>query len=55
MPVRRGVEENDSAAMLATKRSADAAPEVNLTDHQVQIRLPNLALKPRGDITSSPK
>ena len=34
------------------------APEVNLRGeclHQVQISLPTLALKPRGDVTRSPK
>ena len=47
--------------MLATKRSAGVAPEVNLGEHvthnlhQVQIRLLTLVLKPRGDVTRSPK
>ena len=42
-----------SAAMLAIRMLAGVAPEVNLS--QAQIRLPTLALKPRGDITRSPK
>ena len=47
--------------MLAVKMSAGVTPEVNFRNvHyvylcQVQIRLPTLALKPRGDITRSPK
>ena len=55
------MEEIDLAAMLAAKRSAGVASEVNLREwvtcvpRQVQIRLPTLALKPRGDITRSPK
>ena len=57
----RYVEEIDSVAMLATKRPAGVTPEVNLREHvilcfhQVQIRLLTLALKPRADITRSPK
>ena len=48
-----------SAAMLAAKRLAGVAPEVNLREciclHQARIRLPTLALKPRGNVTRSPK
>ena len=59
MPGSRYVEEIGSAAMLAAKRLADIAPEVNLREYvhlrQARIRLPTLALKPRGDVTRSPK
>ena len=45
--------------MLADKRSAGVTPEVNPSEslcfYQARIRLPTLALKPRGDITRSPK
>ena len=48
--------------MLAVKGSAGVAPEVNLRVNvhhiclrQVQIRLPTLTLKPRGDIIRSAK
>ena len=44
--------------MLAAKRSAGMAPQVNLWDVclcQVQIRLPTQALKLRGDITRRKK
>ena len=51
MPALRYVEENGSAAMLATKNSAGVAPEVDLrgcvTDAQIRL--------PRGDITRIPK
>ena len=54
MPAYRYVEENGSVVMLATKRSADVTPEVNLREHcQVQIRLPTL--KPRGVVNRSSK
>ena len=33
MPAQKYVEENGSAAILATKRSAGVAPEVNLREH----------------------
>ena len=33
MPACRYVEENSSAAMLATKRSAGVTPEVNVKEH----------------------
>ena len=62
MPACRYMEDNSLAAMLASKRSAGVAPEVNLREcishiclHQVQIRLPTLVLKPRGDVSRSPK
>ena len=51
----------EKVATLAAKRSADVAPEVNFREHvtcmrlSVTIRLPALALKPRGDITRCPK
>ena len=58
---RRYVEES-SAAMLATKRSAGVAPEVNLGECISPTPLPRtnkaeptLALKPRGDVPRSPK
>ena len=50
------------AAMLAIYTGRGVAPEVNLRERiyhvclcQVRIRLPTLALKPRGDVTRSPK
>ena len=59
MPAHGYVEGNGLAAMLAGKRLAAVTPEVNLREHvflhQASIRLPTLALKPRGDITRSPK
>ena len=61
MPARRCMKEIGSVTMLATKRSAGVAPEVNLREcvtlHlcQVRIRLPTLTLKPRRDVTRSPK
>ena len=33
MPAGRYMEENDSVAMLAAKRSAGVTPEVNLSEH----------------------
>ena len=50
-----------SAAMLAAKRSAGVAPEMNLRECVTHMLLPSLnkaaplALKPRGDVTRSPK
>ena len=50
-----------SAAMLAAKRSAGVAPEVNFMEYVTCMPPPSmnkaetLALKPRGDITRSPK
>ena len=47
--------------MQPTKRSVGVTPEVSLRNiyhiclHQVLIRLPTLALKPKGDVTRSPK
>ena len=63
IPARTYGEENGSAAMLAVKRSESVIPEVNLRECVTHIciclhhgiRLPTLALKPRGDITRSPK
>ena len=59
MPTHRYVGENGPAAMLVTKRSAGVAPEVNLREHITHMPVPSanktLALKPRGDITRSPK
>ena len=55
------MEEINSAAMLAAKRSVGVTPEMNLREHvtcmpsPMLIRLPTLALKPRGDVTRSPK
>ena len=50
-----------TAAMLVLYTGKGVAPEVNLREHichiylcQVQIRLPTLDLKPRGDINRSP-
>ena len=50
------------AAMLAIYTSSGVAPEVNLREHISRTPLqssnktePTLALKPRGDITRSPK
>ena len=55
------VEDNGSAAMLATKRSAGATPEMNLGECVTCMPLPKcvnkaptLALKSRGDTTRSP-
>ena len=53
MPTRRYMEEIESAAMLATKRSAGVAPEVNLGKHVTCMPLPTW--KPRADITRSTK
>ena len=62
MPGRRYVEEIGSVAMLAAKRSAGVAPEVNLSKCTMHMPLPSvnkaeptLALKPRGDVTKSLK
>ena len=41
MPARRYVEENGSAAMLATKMSAGVAPEVNLRE-RIYMLLPSV-------------
>ena len=41
MPVHSYVEENGSAAMLATKRSAGVTPEVNLREHLTCTILPS--------------
>ena len=42
MPGCRYVEEIDSAAMLATKRSAGVTPEVNLREHLTHTPLPRV-------------
>ena len=55
------MEEVSSATLLAAMRLAGVAPEVNLRERaactplQMQIRLPTLTLKPRGDINRSPE
>ena len=57
MPSCRYVEEIGSAAMLATKRLAGVAPEVNLREciTCMPLSCANKALKPKGDVTRSPK
>ena len=61
MSACRNVEENGLAAMLATKKLAGLAPLVHIREYITHMPLPsvnkagNLALKPRGDITRSPK
>ena len=61
MPTRRYVEEIGSAAMLATKRSAGVAPELNLrnllqADNKARKRGNPLWLRnPKADVTRSPK
>ena len=57
MLAHRYVKQNGSAAMLAAKRSAGVTLEVNLGEHLTHIPLSsaNEALKPRGDVTRSPK
>ena len=42
MPARRYVEENGSAAMLATKRSAGVTPEVNLRENITHMPPPSV-------------
>ena len=58
----RYLEENGSAAMLAAKRSAGITPEVNLKECVTHMPLSRvnkkgctLSLKPKGNITRSPK
>ena len=41
MPGHRYVEENGSAAMLVTKRSAGVAPEVNLRERITHMPVPS--------------
>ena len=60
--LRKYVEEIGAAAMLVTKRSAGVAPDVNLRERAICTHAlsankaePILALKPRRDITRSPK
>ena len=58
MSAHRYLEENGSAAMLAPKRSAGVAPEVNLRDHVRHIPPPSVnkaALSGFVDVTRSPK
>ena len=60
MPACRYVEEIGLAVILAAKRSAGVTPEVNFIDLVTPTPPPSinkaaLALKPRGDITRSPK
>ena len=57
-----GVGKATKAAMLGIYIGEDVTPEVNLREHilhiclcQLRMRLPTLALKPRGNITRSPK
>ena len=60
MPRCRYVGETGWSAMLAAKRSASVAPQMNLRERvthtypQVRIRLPTLVLKSRGDVTIGP-
>ena len=61
MPVHRWVKENVLVAMLATRRPAGVAPEVNLRKHVTRMPLLSASkavhpgLKPRGDTARSPK
>ena len=61
MPAYRYMEENDLASMLAAKRLAGVAPEVNLGKHVTRMPLSSAnkavhpGLKPRGDTARSPK
>ena len=61
MPGHRYVEEISFATILAARRSAGVTPEVKLGEHlmhnlhQAWMRLTILALKPRGDVSRSPK
>ena len=58
MPACRYVEEIGMAAMLVAKRLAGVTPEVNLREYVICMplpRLPTLTLKPKGDVTRSPK
>ena len=57
MLARRYVEEIGSAAMMAAKRSAHAAPEVNLREHVIRTPPPsaNKDLRSRAYVTKSPK
>ena len=57
MLAHRYVKQNGSAAMLAAKRSAGVTLEVNLGEHLTHTPLSsaNEPLKPRGDVTRSPK
>ena len=61
MLVFKYVDENGSVAMLAAKRSAGVAPEVNISDHTSCMSLPSVnkvahsSFETRGDVTRSPK
>ena len=61
MHAHRYVKEIGSAAMLAAKRSAGVTPEVNLREDVTHVppscvnKAAHSTLKPRGDITRSPK
>ena len=57
MAVHRYVEDNGSAAMLATKRSVGVTSEMNLQNCVTHMPLPkaNKAAHARGDVTRSPK
>ena len=61
MLVRKYVDENGSAAILASKRWASVAPEMVYEESVVRrqwsmdMRESTLALKPRADVTRSPK
>ena len=58
MSASRYVEENDSAAMVTAKRSAGIAPVVNIREHithTTKLSANKDALKPRGNVTRSPK
>ena len=57
MPSCRYVEEIGMAAMLVTKRLAGVTPELNLRECVIcmPLHLPTLALKPKGEVTRSPK
>ena len=57
---KHGGNRNSSVAMLAAKRSAGVAPDMNLmillhVGDKPQARGSTLALKPRIDVTRSPK
>ena len=62
MPAHRYMEENSLATILATKKSAGVVPEVNLRKCVIHMPPPSMnkvahsvALKPRRDVTRSPK
>ena len=61
MPGYKYMEENGSATILASKRLAVIALEMNLREHVTHMpkpianKVPHSALKPREDVTRSPK